>query len=158
MNVKNWNFVLHDFIGVKKLKSIKSNSKRIIVAKLEKGEDLLEALAELAKKYELVSGFFSAIGALSKANIGFFEGGEYKSVKLESDLELLSCIGNVSYREGEVMVHAHAVVGDREGKAFGGHVLKGCVVSVTCEIFLVEIDKKVIRTKDNATGLYLLDF
>lgn len=139
------------------MKSIESNIKRIIVAKLEKGEDLLESLAALAKKYELVSGFFNAIGALSEANIGFFEKGVYKSIKLEEDLEVVSCIGNISYREGEMVVHAHIVVGDKEGKAFGGHVLKGCIVSVTCEIFLIEIDQKIRRTEDKATRLFLLD-
>ncbi|MFB0560149.1 MAG: PPC domain-containing DNA-binding protein [Candidatus Lokiarchaeia archaeon] len=139
------------------MKSIESSSKRIIVAKLEKGEDLLESLAALAKKYELVSGFFNAIGALSEANIGFFEKGEYKSIKLELDLELVSCIGNISYREGELVVHAHIVVGDKEGKAFGGHVLNGCIVSVTCEIFLIEINQRIRRTEDKAAGLFLLD-
>ncbi len=139
------------------MKSIESNIKRIIVAKLEKGEDLLESLAALAKKYELVSGFFNAIGALSEANIGFFEKGVYKSIKLEEDLEVVSCIGNISYREGEMVVHAHIVVGDKEGKAFGGHVFKGCIVSVTCEIFLIEIDQKIRRTEDKATRLFLLD-
>nr|MDO8079833.1 DNA-binding protein [Candidatus Freyarchaeota archaeon] len=139
------------------MKSMESFGKRIIVAKLEKGEDLLDSLVALAKKYELISGFFSAIGALSEANIGFFEKGKYKSVKLESDLELVSCIGNISYREGEATVHTHMVVGDREGRAFGGHVLKGCIVSVTCEIFLMEIDRIIKRTEDEATGLFLLD-
>lgn len=139
------------------MKSIEANIKRIIVAKLEKGEDLLESLAALAKKYELVSGFFKAIGALSEAHIGFFEKGVYKSIKLEEDLEVVSCIGNISYREGEMVVHAHIVVGDKEGKAFGGHVLKGCIVSVTCEIFLIEIDQKIRRTEDKATRLFLLD-
>lgn len=143
--------------GVKYMKSIESSSKRIIVAKLEKGEDLLESLAALAKKYEMVSGFFNAIGALSEANIGFFEKGEYKSIKLELDLELVSCIGNISYREGELVVHAHIVVGDKEGKAFGGHVLNGCIVSVTCEIFLIEINQRIRRTEDKAAGLFLLD-
>ena len=139
------------------MKSIESSVKRIIVAKLERGEDLLDSLVALAKKYELVSGFFSAIGALSEASIGFFEKGKYKSIRIESNLEVVSCIGNISYREGEVTAHAHIVVGDREGKAFGGHVLKGCVVSVTCEIFLVEINRRINRTEDKATGIFLLD-
>ncbi len=139
------------------MRSIESVSKRVIVAKLERGEDILESLAALAKKYELVSGFFNAIGALSEANIGFFEKGEYKSIKLESDLEIVSCIGNFSYRGGEVVVHAHIVVGNKEGKAFGGHVLNGCIVSVTCEIFLIEIGQRIRRTEDKATGLFLLD-
>lgn len=139
------------------MKSIESFSKRIIVAKLEKGEDLLDSIVTLAKRYELVSGFFSAIGALSEANIGFFEKGKYKSIKLEFNLELVSCIGNISYREGEATVHTHIVVSDRKGRAFGGHVLKGCIVSVTCEIFLIEIDRRIGRVEDKAVGLFLLD-
>ncbi|MGQ9722217.1 MAG: PPC domain-containing DNA-binding protein [Candidatus Jordarchaeum sp.] len=140
------------------MRTVEANFKRIIVAKLEKGDDVLESLVALAKKYEVVSGFFNAIGALSEANIGFFEKGEYKSIKLESDLEVISCIGNISHREGEVVVHTHIVVGDDEGKAFGGHVLNGCIVSVTLEIFLMEIDHRIKRTRDEATGLFLLDF
>ncbi|WXG40970.1 MAG: PPC domain-containing DNA-binding protein [Candidatus Freyarchaeum deiterrae] len=139
------------------MKSIESSSKRIIVAKLEKGEDLLDSLETLAKKYDLISGFFSAIGALSEANIGFFDKDKYKSIKLKSDLEVVSCIGNISYREGKATVHAHIVVGDREGRALGGHVLNGCIVSITCEIFLMEISRKINRSEDEATGLFLID-
>jgi len=139
------------------MKSVEASSKRIIVAKLERGEDLLDSLAALAEKHGVVSAFFSGIGALSAANIGFFEKGEYKPIRLESDLEVVSCLGNISYRNGEVAVHAHMVVGDRNGNAFGGHVLEGCIVSVTFEVFLVEIDRRIERAKDKVTGLFLLD-
>ena len=55
------------------------------------------------------------------------------------------------------MVHAHITVCDSEGRAFGGHVLEGCVVSPTAELALLELSgARLVRRLDAATGLKLL--
>ena len=49
------------------------------------------------------------------------------SVTLDEQVELLSLIGDVTLKDGEPLVHAHAVIGKKDGTAHGGHLLKAKV-------------------------------
>ncbi len=56
-----------------------------------------------------------------------------------------------------VMIHAHIVVTDEAGQAFGGHLMKGSIVSATAELVIVEgLDAHLVRTLDSKTNLNLL--
>jgi predicted DNA-binding protein with PD1-like motif len=58
---------------------------------------------------------------------------------LNKPLEIASCIGNITVDDkGEVLVHAHIVVSDENGQAFGGHLMKGCHVGATAELVIIE--------------------
>ena len=94
------------------------------------------------------------------ASLGFFdrESMEYKTFTVDKDLEVVSCMGNIaSTHEGGLIVHAHMVVADQEGRCYGGHLMPGCKVSVTMELIITELDENVKRARDEATGLNLLD-
>ncbi len=70
---------------------------------------------------------------------------------------MVSLAGNVSrLKDDTVVVHAHAVMSDENGNCYGGHVLKGCIVSVTLEVVILELEKKLLRDRDARTGLNLL--
>ena len=100
------------------------------------------------------------IGAVSTASLGFFdrESMEYQTFTVDDDLEVVSCMGNItSTHEGGLIVHAHMIVADQDGKCYGGHLMPGCEVSVTIELIITEIDEDVRRARDEATGLNLLD-
>jgi predicted DNA-binding protein with PD1-like motif len=53
-------------------------------------------------------------------------------------------------------VHAHAVLGRRDGSTRGGHLLEGHV-RPTLEVMLVESQASLRRRSDPATGLALID-
>jgi predicted DNA-binding protein with PD1-like motif len=53
------------------------------------------------------------------------------------------------------MIHAHTVVGKRDGTAHGGHVLKAHV-DPTLEVFLIESPSDLKRKKDERSGLALI--
>lgn len=94
------------------------------------------------------------------ASLGFFDRGnmEYKTFTVEEDLEVVSCMGNIaSTHEGGLIVHAHMVVANQDGRCYGGHLMPGCEVSVTIELIITEMDEDVRRARDEATGLNLLD-
>jgi predicted DNA-binding protein with PD1-like motif len=55
----------------------------------------------------------------------------------------------------EVKVHAHVVLGRRDGSAVGGHLLRATVFP-TLEIFIADMGARLTREKDPATGLMLL--
>ncbi len=142
------------------VKSTVTDSARTIVARLMPGEDILESIEALADEHGIRSGQISLIGAIKQATLGYFDRhtGEYRDFSIDEDLEVVSCVGNIArLRNDEVAVHAHMVVADEQGKCHGGHLMKGCVVSVTIEVVIIELEGDIYRDKDKATGLNLLD-
>jgi predicted DNA-binding protein with PD1-like motif len=75
---------------------------------------------------------------------------------VREQVELLSLVGNVALANGEPKIHAHVVVGRRDGTALGGHLLDARV-RPTLELVLVETPATLRRVVDTATGLPLLD-
>lgn len=142
------------------MKIQEANIGRIIFARLFENEDVLEAVEKVAKQRKINSAIFFMIGTLKRANVGFYLEGEYQPITIPRPLEVVSCIGNISKKEGRgTIVHAHITVSNGEGKAFGGHVLKGCIVGATCELTIIEVEGVVLNRKlDKKTGLYLLSF
>lgn len=132
---------------------------RVIIERLESGEDILERLNDLVRQNKVKAGSFTAIGAVEKATLGFFVGeGKYSTFSIKGPLEVVSCIGNVSMRNGLHFIHAHMSLADHKGKACGGHLMPGCKVGATFEIILHAYDTiDLVRKLDSESGLYLLD-
>jgi predicted DNA-binding protein with PD1-like motif len=131
---------------------------RKIIGRLAKGDDLLATLEKLAEKYGISLGEVSAIGAVSQARIGYYNQAErqYYYLDLARPLEILSLIGNISLKDGKLMVHAHITLGDQDGQAFGGHLAPGTLV-FACEFTIQEYrsTKALVRQMDDPTGLFL---
>jgi predicted DNA-binding protein with PD1-like motif len=100
------------------------------------------------------------IGALKNAVMGYYKEGEYIYIDLEDPVEIASCMGNIAVDEkGQVIIHAHLVVSNEEGEAFGGHLMKGSHVGPTAELMMVEaVEADVQRAFDSKTKLKLLKF
>jgi predicted DNA-binding protein with PD1-like motif len=140
------------------VRSIQTEIKRVIFAKMEPGEDVLGSIEEVARKHGVQSGQLSLIGAISQAKLGYYhrESAKYRDFTVDEDVEVVSCIGDISTHEGNLVVHAHMVVADEKGKCWGGHLLSGCTVSVTIELVIIETEIELIRKRDDVTGLNLL--
>ena len=139
------------------MKSVESEVKRTVFARLVEGEDLLETIGSVAKGHRINSGFFFLIGTLKKAILGYYKEGSYVSIEKAGPLEIASCMGNISVKEeSELVIHAHIVVSDGKGDAFAGHVLPGCQVDATVELVLVAVEDAVLRREYEARkNLYL---
>ncbi|MHA1135240.1 MAG: PPC domain-containing DNA-binding protein [Candidatus Thorarchaeota archaeon] len=135
-----------------------ANTGRVIVIRLEPGEDILKSIEKIVAENKLLSGHLSLIGAVSKVHLGYFDLHEkvYKDFTIDEDLEIVSCVGNISRLKEDYVVHAHVVASDVDGKCYAGHLMEGCVVSVTIEIVITEFTE-MSRARDEATGLNLLD-
>ncbi|HUX98251.1 MAG TPA: PPC domain-containing DNA-binding protein [Candidatus Deferrimicrobium sp.] len=131
---------------------------RMFIIKLEPKDDILESLTLAAKENSIKNGFFTAIGAIDHAKIGYYQLDQktYKPITLDGDFEVVSCIGNITLKDNSPLIHAHLVIADKDGHAFGGHLLSGCLVSVTCEIFLLEAKSQIIRKLDDKFQLSLI--
>ncbi|MDQ1261221.1 MAG: uncharacterized protein QG575_402 [Euryarchaeota archaeon] len=129
---------------------------RIIFARLDHGEDIISQITNLAEKNGIETGALSAIGALSRAKLAYYDqiSHEYVEFSLEEPVELASCSGNISMRDGRPFVHAHAVLSDRAGRTWGGHLTFGTIFAA--EIYLQELSGLPLkRVPDSITGLKL---
>ena len=139
------------------MKTKKLQKKDKYVMRIYKGEEFLSEIKEFCAKEGIHSGVFTAIGALEKATLGFFDPGSKEYIKFGvGETEIASCMGNIALREGEVMVHSHAVLSDSAGRCFGGHLFEA-YISATSEVFLETFSEKVERIKDEETTLFLLN-
>jgi len=95
---------------------------RRFMGRLNKGDDLLAALERLCQEHGIMLGEVRALGAVSRARVGFYNQEERKYYFLDfgQPLEILSLTGNVSLRDGKPMVHAHVTLADAAGRAVGG--------------------------------------
>ena len=131
----------------------------MIIERFKSGEDVLECLNDLVRRNHVSAGSFTALGAVEKATVGYFLGeGKYFNISLQGPLEVLSCVGNVSLKEDLPFVHAHITFSDKNGKAYGGHLMPGTIVGATFEVALQAYDEmKLVRKLDSTTKLFLID-
>ncbi len=133
---------------------IKQKPQSSYLIRLLKGEDLLLSLQDFCEKFpEIGAGWINGIGAVSQANFGFFDGEKYIEILMEENLEILSLIGNIASNQ---IVHLHGIFGKVDGSCVGGHIMPGCIISVTCELKLMVFEPKVERQLDPTTNLKLL--
>ncbi|MGQ4834317.1 MAG: PPC domain-containing DNA-binding protein [Candidatus Asgardarchaeia archaeon] len=132
---------------------------KVIVKILKRGEDVYKAIEDAAKKHDIDAAVFNMIGAVSKAIIGYFDedSKEYKKTIFEKDMELVSCMGNISRKEdGSIVVHAHIAIADEKGHVYGGHLFQGTLAGATGELFILPLKNRIIRKIDDKTGLFLI--
>jgi predicted DNA-binding protein with PD1-like motif len=123
----------------------------------DKGDEVMESLDRFASEHQLTAGHFTAIGAFSDVTLGFLdpETREYEPIRIDEQVEALSLVGDISLEDGDPRVHAHVVVGKRDGQAYGGHLLEAHVWP-TLEVVLTESPAHLRRRIDPETGLPLI--
>jgi predicted DNA-binding protein with PD1-like motif len=131
---------------------------KIGVFRLLENDDLIESVKKKAQESNIRAGAFILIGSIKHAVLGYYRDGEYKNTKFEGPLEVASCTGNVAVDEkGETVVHAHVVVTNEKGEAFGGHLMTDSPVGATAELILIETERiSMMRVFDEKTKLRLL--
>ncbi len=131
--------------------------RRTYIGRLPQGADLLESITKICKEENIKIGKITAIGAVKKAVIAFYNQVEkkYHNLELNQEMELVSCIGNVSILNGQPFVHCHVSLADDQGRCFGGHLMVGTEVFV-CELIIEEFEGELVeRVYDEQTGLNL---
>jgi len=136
---------------------LKGKVGKICFSRIFEDADLAEAIKKRVEENGIKAGVFVLIGSLKKAIIGYYKEGQYNSIELDGPLEIASCIGNIAVDEkGEIMIHAHIVVANEKGEAFGGHLMKGSPVGATAELVIIEgVGVNLQRAFDEKTRLNL---
>jgi len=124
----------------------------------DKGDDAIRELEAFARRNQVAAASFTAIGAFRDVTLGYFDREimDYRRNEVHEQVEVLSCIGDVAVRDGEPTVHAHVVVGRRDGTTRGGHLIESSVWP-TLEVVLTETPDELRKTVDPQTGLALID-
>lgn len=139
-------------------KLINDGSEKTYALILESGEEAVSQLQRFARENKLDASRITAIGAFSSATLGYFnwESKDYEKIPINEQVEVLSLIGDIALQDGEPKIHAHVVVGKRDGSAHGGHLL-AAYVRPTLEILLTESPGWLKRSYDAESGLALIN-
>jgi predicted DNA-binding protein with PD1-like motif len=132
---------------------------RVLVAVLDTGDEVMTCIGEIARKERLTAAQISGIGAFSDAVLGYFdwEQKQYEKIPVHEQVELVSLLGDIGIDEqGEPALHLHVVLGRRDGRTLGGHLLEARV-RPTLELVLTESPAHLHRRVDRATGLSLIE-
>jgi uncharacterized protein len=135
-----------------------NKSPKTFILVFQMGDELAKGLSKFGEEQKLSAASFTAVGALSSVRLGWFswESKKYEpSVTLDEQVELLSLIGDVALYKGKPVVHAHAVIGKRDGTAHGGHLLEAHI-RPTCEVMLTESPAHLQKYVDPESGLALI--
>ncbi|HKU87847.1 MAG TPA: PPC domain-containing DNA-binding protein [Casimicrobiaceae bacterium] len=137
---------------------IDDDTERTWALVLATGDEIVATLTAFASREGLSAARFTAIGALSDAVLGYFdwELRDYARIPVREQVEVLSLVGDVARERGAPKVHAHVVVGKRDGTAHGGHLLEAHV-RPTLEVMLTEAPARLSRVFDPQSGLALID-
>ncbi len=135
----------------------KGETARVFMGRLPFRGDLLESVEELAREANVTCGRVEIIGAVEQAVVSYYhqEEQKYQDLHYDQHLEILSCVGNISLKDGEPKAHLHITLADSQGQTWGGHLQKGTVIFAG-EIVLQEIQgPELHRGFDKNTGLPL---
>ena len=130
-----------------------------IIARIDKAEEILEKVKELALTENIKLASVAALGAICDFTVGVFDTAEkkYISNSFQGPFEIVSLTGTINTMNGEFYTHIHMSAGNSKGQVFGGH-LNRAVVSATCEMVITVIDGKIDRYYDEGVGLNLFQF
>lgn len=125
--------------------------------RLPRGEDLSKTLNDLVKEANITSGHVKVLGALRNARVGYFdqEEREYHYHEFDHGVEIAHCQGNISLLDGEPFIHAHIIITDQDGRAYGGHLAEGSEIYVAETIIQEFVGEPHIRVTDEESGLSL---
>jgi hypothetical protein len=130
---------------------------KMFLARLQHDGDLLLSIKNVFKESGIRMGFFTAIGAVKTAHVGFYDqkAKTYADSIIDEPAEILSCVGNISTVDGDTSVHAHITLGLKDGTAKGGHLLEGTVIFAS-ELFGIALEGQGLERRfDEITGLKL---
>ena len=130
-----------------------------VVVRIDRGEEILTQIEEVAKKEQIKLASVTAIGAVNQFTVGVYdtEKKEYHANEFRGSYEIVSLTGTINTMNGAYYCHLHMSAGNEKGEVFGGH-FNQAVVSATCEMILRVIDGTVDRFYDEKTGLNLFSF
>ena len=116
-----------------------------IVARIDRGEEILDKIRELAESESIKLASVTALGATNDFTVGVFNTAEkkYYSNEFKGAFEIVSLTGTINTMDGQFYTHIHM------------SALNRAMVSATCEMIVTVIDGEIDRYADPDVGLNL---
>ncbi|MGN1418136.1 MAG: PPC domain-containing DNA-binding protein [Acutalibacteraceae bacterium] len=130
-----------------------------IAVRLDIGDEICSCVEKICREYNIKAGTVQGIGTTDNAEIGVYNLQKRRFIgnEIHEFMEITNLCGNVSQMDGQTYIHLHATLGDKDGKAYGGH-LKSAVVAATAELFITDLGGQIERRYDETTGLNIFSF
>ncbi|MBV9174503.1 MAG: DNA-binding protein [Chloroflexi bacterium] len=132
---------------------------RTFVIIFDKDDEAKDGLTQFATEHNVTAAHLTAVGGFSRAVLGYFsrDKKEYERIPVDEQVEVLSLVGDVAVKpDGKPEVHAHVVVGRRDGSTRGGHLLEASVWP-TLEVVVTDSPEYLRKTPDPETGLAVIN-
>ncbi|ADD01566.1 protein of unknown function DUF296 [Thermoanaerobacter italicus Ab9] len=130
---------------------------RRFIGRFQYGKDLLEEINKIITSENIRSGEIRIIGAVSKAVFSYYDAQSKNYIYISKDehMEILNATGNISVKDGKPFAHVHITLADKNGNAFGGHLMEGTIVFAAEFVISDYGENKLERIYDETTGLQL---
>lgn len=146
------------------MRSIAFPIQELIIARFDRGDDLLKSIKQVVEEHAVTAGMFSVIGAVDRAQWGYYlpdkrtySSSSWKPKKVGPQaLEILACLGNVALLDNEPVIHGHITLKGETDRTFGGHLMEGCRINPTGELTLIKAKGVLNRRWDQLLNLALL--
>jgi len=128
------------------------------IVRLETDADIPAGILQAAADLHIEAGSVSGIGAGYGWELGYFDRGkrEYIRQTFGGEWEIVSLSGTLALKEGRPFAHVHIILGGPDFRTVGGHLFAGRA-GATCELVIRKLPGSVSRSRDEVTGLFLLD-
>jgi uncharacterized protein len=122
------------------------------------GDEAFDVLTQFARAQDLEASQITAVGAFSRATVGWFDRvtKQYRRIPVDEQCEVLSLIGDVADGPHGPSVHVHVVLGLSDGTTRGGHLLEGSVFP-TLEVIIREAPAELRKVMNPDIGIALID-
>ena len=130
-----------------------TGGEKVYAVVFRKGDEMLSGLTDFAKQYHVVDAHFTGIGAVSGATVVLLDLSQknYHPIHVNEQVEVLSMTGDIATFNGNPVVHAHLVLGRRDGSTVGGHMWEAHV-NPTVEVFVTTHETKLERCQTMLRG------
>ncbi len=122
---------------------------RAYAFRLKPGQDLKKELLAFARREGLKApAVLTCVGSLTDVALRYAN--QPGPAVRKGHFEIVSLVGTLDPAGG----HLHLCVADKDGVAFGGHLLDGCVVYTTAEVVVGELTELEFRREVDPTFGY----
>jgi len=127
-----------------------------IYLSIDKGEYVNASLLNVCKENNIKFAWINGIGAILDPEVGYFDINEkdYKKKTFKGDFELVSLLGNMTFKDAQPFVHTHITFTDTDYRAYGGHLFD-CRIALAGEFLIIIGDEKISRKYNDEIGLSL---
>lgn len=120
---------------------------------------LLDTLTDFVVSQRIKAGQITGLGATNEATLRFYDltTKEYVDKTFTEQMEISNLTGNISEVDGKPVLHMHITLGRSDYSAIAGHLMDAKIRGAG-EFFVYPLDAKIVKVKNEDTGLNLYDF